>query len=209
MKQSRWASLIETTLSTAAGFGLAVLLQATILPAFGVAIALQQNLAFAGVMTIASIARQFIMRRIFEAFHLRVPLSPAVLAIVAERRRQIEVEGFTAEHDDGYMPGTLARAAAAYCGQAAWVWGGPYSIPPDIWPWSIDWWKPEHPRRELVKAGALVLAELESIERRRKATQWTHGEAALFKELNGGKPVPPIVYNKPAPRVDSPNRLKP
>lgn len=83
--------------------------------------------------------------------------------IAAERKRQIEVEGYTPEHDDGH-PGEMALAA------------GCYSTPDEpirmrrltyAWPWNFASWKPapEDRIRELVKAGALCLAENERIER--------------------------------------------
>lgn len=33
------------------------------------------------------------------------------------------------------------------------------------WPWDASWWKPNARRRNLVKAGALILAEIERIDR--------------------------------------------
>lgn len=33
------------------------------------------------------------------------------------------------------------------------------------WPWSRAWWKPASRRRCLIKAGALILAEIERIDR--------------------------------------------
>ncbi|GAG33310.1 unnamed protein product, partial [marine sediment metagenome] len=39
---------------------------------------------------------------------------------------------------------------------------GPY---PEIWPWDPSWWKPTDERRNLEKAGALIVAELERLDR--------------------------------------------
>ena len=39
--------------------------------------------------------------------------------IAAERQRQIEQEGWTAEHDDGHVNGELAMAAALYATPSA------------------------------------------------------------------------------------------
>lgn len=36
-------------------------------------------------------------------------------------------------------------------------------------PWDEKWWKPKNPRRDLVKAGALILAEIERIDRQSEA----------------------------------------
>lgn len=80
--------------------------------------------------------------------------------VLAERQRQISEEGWTPEHDDKkHLPGELELAAASYlCADEG-------SAPPAIWPWDWSWWKPKDRRRNLVKAGALILAELERIDR--------------------------------------------
>jgi len=87
--------------------------------------------------------------------------------IAAERQRQIEVEGWTPEHDDNHDGGQLLHAAVAYALAAAsdrsenrlaflahrW------------WPWSFSWWKPKNRRRDLIRAGALIVAEIERLDR--------------------------------------------
>ncbi|WP_321895967.1 hypothetical protein [Paraburkholderia heleia] len=92
--------------------------------------------------------------------------------VLAERARQVNEEGFTPERDDGYADGQLAQAGAAYALAVAdhtnhLVNSGAafYTHSPDIWPWSEKWWKPTNPRRALVKAGALILAEIERLDR--------------------------------------------
>ena len=87
--------------------------------------------------------------------------------IAAERQRQIDVEGWTVEHDDEQVSGDLARAAACYAevslAPAPFLRQG---FPPASWPWSFEWWKPTDDRvRNLVKAGALIAAEIDRIER--------------------------------------------
>jgi hypothetical protein len=94
-----------------------------------------------------------------------------VALIAAERKRQIEAEGWTPDHDAAHCDGSLAIAAAVY------------AIPdnrlirktrddgsagvPTMWPWDAAWWKPSpHDRvRELVKAGALIAAEIDRLQR--------------------------------------------
>jgi len=167
MKQSRLMSMLEAALSTAAGFGISLLAQWFFLPLIGVSISLSQNFTFAIIMTFVSLGRQFVLRRLFEALHIRRPLSPFMLAVIAERFRQIEAEGWSIEHDDAHAPGELARAGAAYAGHA----GDSSAFPPHGWPWSYQWWKPAGFRRDLVKAAALVLAEGEKFDRNRKPTR--------------------------------------
>lgn len=89
--------------------------------------------------------------------------------IAAERRRQVEKEGWDSGHDDEHDEEQLACAGACY------------AMPPKVrvrslldgtllshlWPWDREWWKPR-PRdriRELVKAGALIAAEIDRLQR--------------------------------------------
>jgi hypothetical protein len=88
-------------------------------------------------------------------------LTNAARDVLAERVRQVEVEWWAPEHDDLHIDGELAEAAAAYASEAAHSWGGV----PGGWPWAAKWWKPGTPRRNLVKAGALILAEIERLDR--------------------------------------------
>ncbi|SDD93892.1 hypothetical protein SAMN05216337_101796 [Bradyrhizobium brasilense] len=165
MKQSRFMSALETTLSTATGFFLSLFLQWLVLPLLvGVPIPLHTNLAFASIMTVASLLRGFVMRRVFEALHIRRPLSPFMLAAIAERYRQIEQEGWTVDHDDDHSEGQLAAAGGAYAMYA----GCNLPVAPHEWPWAARWWKQAGFRRDLVKAAALIIAEGEKFDRNRK-----------------------------------------
>ena len=84
-----------------------------------------------------------------------------VRLIAAERQRQITAEGWSAEHDfiehDGQQ---LAWAALSYLREAIELNGV------DDWPWDTQWWKPsDDPIRNLVKAGALIAAEIDRLQR--------------------------------------------
>lgn len=95
---------------------------------------------------------------------LRALQTNAARAVLAERRRQVEAEGWTPGHDDEHESGEMAEAAACYaaCAETHSLKGHP----PLSWPWSPEWWKPSaDPRRNLVKAGALILAEIERLDR--------------------------------------------
>lgn len=96
-------------------------------------------------------------------------MHPGLIAIAAERRRQIEVEGWTPDQDDTAMPGGLPAAAACYAIVASLPDAVratyPVGQPPQHWPWVDEWWKPSDRRRELVKAGALIAAEIDRIDR--------------------------------------------
>ncbi|MBO8413649.1 hypothetical protein ID017_30670 [Pseudomonas aeruginosa] len=86
----------------------------------------------------------------------------AWLDVQAERRRQITAEGWTPEHDDLYCAAELPRAAAAY------ILNGANDEAPAIWPFSAKWWKPRDARANYVRAGALILAEIERLDRARQ-----------------------------------------
>lgn len=92
-------------------------------------------------------------------------LSNAVQSVISERQRQQSVEGWTPEHDDEHTEGEMAEAAACY---AMFANNQGFSVP-DLWPWAREWWKQSGQRRDLVKAGALILAEIERIDRQESA----------------------------------------
>lgn len=86
----------------------------------------------------------------------------AWIDVQAERRRQITAEGWTPEHDDLYCAAELPRAAAAY------ILNGANDEAPAIWPFVTKWWKPRDARSNYVRAGALILAEIERLDRARQ-----------------------------------------
>ncbi len=83
--------------------------------------------------------------------------------ITEERRRQVESEGWTTEHDAEHGSGELAKAAAVYAllgtGAETVENGG------SAWPWNTKWFKPSTRLRDLTKAGALIAAEIDRIQR--------------------------------------------
>ncbi len=97
--------------------------------------------------------------------------------IAEERARQINVEGWTPEHDDQHTGGQMARAAACYADVATVNVCDPECPMEDLlntmaefWPWDEAWMKPSSdPIRNLVKAGALIAAEIDRLQRRSSA----------------------------------------
>jgi hypothetical protein len=95
--------------------------------------------------------------------------------ISLERWRQKTVEGWTIYHDDEHCSGEMAQAAACYADPApeitrvaketgrktkvtgAWI--------PKRWPWATEWYKPKDRRRDLIRAAALIVAEIERLDR--------------------------------------------
>lgn len=97
-----------------------------------------------------------------------------VSLIANERLRQIQQEGWTPEHDDAHALGQMAGAAACYALQGCGFLN-PHIVearrPPvdgkvRVWPWADSWWKPsDDPIRNLVKAGTLIAAEIDRLQR--------------------------------------------
>lgn len=87
----------------------------------------------------------------------------AARSVIAERARQIATEGYTPEQDDGYNPGVLALHGGLYACHA--FDNLTKKRAPEGWQWDEKWWKSKDPRSNLVKAGALILAEIERIDR--------------------------------------------
>ena len=100
-------------------------------------------------------------------------MKTAIELIAEERARQISVEGWTPEHDDAHTDAEMATAAACYAkaAQVAATWHREEAkailgFYPEEWPWSITWWKPStDPVRNLAKAGALIAAEIDRLQR--------------------------------------------
>lgn len=91
--------------------------------------------------------------------------SQAVLDVAAERRRQIEGEGWEPEHDDEHTHGELVQAAADLC-----LDGTDFRVVDPDGDRMIGWGLTERHhsdrRRQLVIAGALILAEIERLDRK-------------------------------------------
>lgn len=108
-------------------------------------------------------------------------LTTAARDVLAERAGQVSREGWGPAHDDAHRLGELALAAACYALDGAerthqvdlfsgigkrQVRAGWFDIKRLLWPWDWAWFKPKTDRRRnLVIAGALVLAEIERLDR--------------------------------------------
>lgn len=88
--------------------------------------------------------------------------------IAEERQRQIEVEGWTPEHDAEHDFGELAGAAACYALSTVFEKDGIgiKRVIGDFWPssWDTSWWKPKDKITDLKRAGALIAAEIDRLQ---------------------------------------------
>lgn len=127
-------------------------------------------------------------------------ISKATHDVLSERKRQIDGEGYTHEHDDEHDNGELPAAAA---------W---YALPDQIkavldvndlsfWPWDLVSCDSKDRRRELVCAAALIIAEIDRIDRKENIpdgvnfdltddTQRIEKLAKLFDEKGASDPFP-------------------
>lgn len=81
--------------------------------------------------------------------------------IAKERNRQQSVdtgEAYTEEHDAQWVNDELLRAALCYIDLCLPNWIFNFH---DIWPWAEEDWKPKSNIRNLVRAGALIAAEID------------------------------------------------
>jgi hypothetical protein len=182
--QSRFMSGVETAINIVIGFTIQSLANWFVLPWFGLHPSVTDVLGLGAVMTVISIVRSYGLRRLFEALKGRTAppqFTPIVEEIARERLRQINGEGFDLAHDDEHSDGELACAGAAYA-YASHLSPADRrrvltfeDIPSDtnasvlraIWPagWSWHWLKLSHRRRDLIKAAALIVAEIGRIDR--------------------------------------------
>lgn len=122
--------------------------------------------------------------------------------IIAERRRQIEAEGFDNRHDDAATRGTIAMAASVYASRAAKHArdGGQAKTrrfydddgAPAEWPWGDAWWKPKNVRRDLIRAAALIVAEIERLDR---AARSDDAEDVILRRHAADHPSQPDGFN--------------
>jgi hypothetical protein len=70
VKQTRKASLVESFLNVAIGYGIALASQIIVFPWFGINIPLSSNIAIGVIFTVVSIGRSFAIRRLFEAMRV-------------------------------------------------------------------------------------------------------------------------------------------
>jgi hypothetical protein len=92
-------------------------------------------------------------KAIIERWMADIGMSEVLLEVGAERQRQITAKGFTPRHDDLHDEAEMASAAAALAVGDSF-----------LWPWD-DGWNPGERRDDLICAAALLVAEIERLDR--------------------------------------------
>lgn len=106
--------------------------------------------------------------------------------MLQERQRQISGEGWSPQHDDRHSSGELLLVATMYYRRAIGqtlpmrlarpMSDSTFTVPIG-WPWESSWWKPKTPTRDLERAGALCLAEIDRLKRKGRPVE--HVEETL------------------------------
>ena len=91
-------------------------------------------------------------------------ITDVIHEVVAERNKQ-QSYGFDTTHDDKYERDELLRAGICYAAKAG-------EKRPKEWPWDYSWWKPRNHRYNLIRAIALLVAYVESTDRRNGRKDW-------------------------------------
>ena len=78
--------------------------------------------------------------------------------VLAERQKQIRLNGYSSEHDAQYVNGELSLAAISYADPTVMDAAAPV---PKAWPWQMKFWRPRTRRENLVRAAALIIAEID------------------------------------------------
>ncbi|HHE3631944.1 TPA: hypothetical protein ACPDW7_000999 [Pasteurella multocida] len=81
-----------------------------------------------------------------------------VTLIANERLRQQSEKGFSLNSDTQYTNDELVRAAMCYL-QAQ----SRHAIMPIFWPWGKKYWNPKDRKENLIRAGALIAAEIDRL----------------------------------------------
>ncbi|MFC3859431.1 hypothetical protein ACFOPQ_01400 [Deinococcus antarcticus] len=101
------------------------------------------------------------------------PARDILREVLSERTRQVS-HGFDSKHDDLHTSGELALAAAGYAINTSLdsvLYDVTVQVPtssftmPVNWPFPPEWFKPTNRRRDLIKAMALIVAEVERLDR--------------------------------------------
>ena len=92
--------------------------------------------------------------------------SKAEQDVLAERQRQQDKLGWIPEHDDTHSHNEMGLSAACYAiADPMYLAGYNGQVIAKLWPWDVEWWKPKAYRENLVRAGALIIAEIERLDR--------------------------------------------
>lgn len=117
---------------------------------------------FAKELKKASLSDLLLIQMGYTVYEGEPLLSGGAVDVLLERQSQQSEFGFDEEHDAYNNKGELVQAATCYL-----------SNNDEYWPigWHRRWWKPRDYRKNLVKAAALLLAEIDRIDNEAKVEE--------------------------------------
>ena len=110
-------------------------------------------------------------------------ITEALRDVIAEREEQIAKHGYDSDHDDNDMPFAISNVGALYALEAG---SALYKdVFEHVWPatWATEHWKPGSQRKSLVKAAAMILAEIEAIDRAEEQETAKRSNSDFLKRL--------------------------
>lgn len=140
-----------------------------------------------------------------ERWHTPTPVSvtDGWRKITDERARQISAEGWDVAHDDNHEANQMLHAAMCYLeihrnGIPMRRSLSGKSIPVS-WPWETHWWKPKGRERDLVRSGALMLAERDRCVRLNRPHSHVDHKLNILLNMLSASPTPPAGAAEIAP----------
>ncbi|HEJ8168715.1 hypothetical protein [Serratia marcescens] len=117
------------------------------------------------------------------------PITQAIRDVISERQRQRD-QGRDDVHDDGYIDGVLALGGAAYAiSGAGFNCVGSYRRrAKNLWPFPLETFNPAgnvNRRADLVRAAAMIIAEIDRIDRKSARTEYT-ATSPRNQDVNAG-----------------------
>jgi len=94
--------------------------------------------------------------RVWKACAFFVYMTKGMADVMFERKRQVYVLGFDAPHDDNWNRGELKEAAIVYIDK---------HLKRSRWPFGEFWYRPKDERQNLVRAAAMLIAEIDRLDR--------------------------------------------
>lgn len=88
-------------------------------------------------------------------------MNTGIELIAEERQRQVDREGYTLKHDDTHDQGEMAISAGCYALHGL----VDEANLEKLWPFGSCEWNPKSKLRNLIRAGALIAAEIDRLQR--------------------------------------------
>jgi|TARA_B100002003_G_C14045071_1_gene503406 hypothetical protein len=109
-----------------------------------------------------------------QEYFLKTVTAQGLADVIRERIEQLDKHCHSPEHDAGHDREELAKAAVCYAAPKPAGFSRNDILDSELWPFERAAWKPTTRRRDLVKAAALILAEIDRLDAMEKEHDSTH-----------------------------------